>query len=484
MNADAADERRVLYCAGCNERFRNAGDANTCPRCGAECDEVPERAFAETVHIAGFTPGDDVDLDLHLSSDEVGRTLDDKFIGGNLHVYEVESLLGAGGMGRVYLAQHADLRRRCALKVLSPRAEQDIDFVERFLQEGQAAAALVHPNIVTVHAIGKDGPHHFLEMEFVAGRTLQQVIDTEGRLTPLRATSLTMHVATGLAAAHRADIIHRDLKPDNVLLTDDGIPKIADFGLAKRILINDDLPTESLAGTPNFMAPELYQGADATAASDVFALGVSYYLLLTGELPFVAGTLNELMRLICHEPVPNFREQHPDIPLEMAECVHLLLEKSPRNRPQNAVEAAQLLHAVWGQIPDLESLLTGAFRDEAGVSWTRQGSRYELRLCLPDGRKQTVLVENSQHGAAQRLLLIYSLCCPAQPEFYEDALRLNAEMSHGGIALREIDGELSFCVVDTYPRGTVDAEEVRRSVLEVAYRADAVEDLLTGLDEH
>ena len=470
----------VLYCPGCNERFHGTDEPCTCPRCGATLVASSAAALADTLLLkdpsecrppADAAPYDESELDA--------------LIGRQLDVYQIDSLLGCGGMGRVYLAHHTDLHRRCALKVLSPRAAaQDVDYVSRFFHEGRAAAALIHPNIITTHAIGHDQGYHFLEMELVTGPSLQQLVEQEGRLTPVRATALVAQVADGLAAAHREKIVHRDLKPDNVLLTHRCVPKIADFGLAKRVFWQDGLPAGHLVGTPNFMAPELFQGEPATPASDIYALGVSYFLLLTGRFPFTAGSLGELMRSVVNDPLPNVRDDDPDIPLEMAECLGLLMARSPANRPRDGIEAAQLLRAVLGHLRDLESLLREAFLDDPNVSWRRSGQRYRLEIKLPDGRRQALFVEPSDHGAADRLLLIYSVCCRARPEFYEYALRLNAEIAHGGLSIREIDGELHFCMVDTYPRGTVDSEEIRRSVLEVATHADAVENLLTGTDRN
>ncbi|GAB4156576.1 MAG: hypothetical protein Tsb009_33560 [Planctomycetaceae bacterium] len=407
----------------------------------------------------------------------------DSLVGTCVHHYECQSLLGAGGMGRVYLAHHKRLNRRCALKILSPRASvHDIDYVRRFRNEGQSTAALVHPNIVTVHAIGEADGHHFLEMEFISGCSLQQKLNREGRLMPLRATSLLRQIAEGLAAAHRNSILHRDLKPDNVLLTRHGLPKLADFGLAKRILQAD--PTEFLAGTPNYMAPEVLQGESATPASDVYALGVCYFQMLTGRVPFAGTSLVDLRREVTTAPIPNVREFRSDISLEMAECLSLLLAKSPRNRPRDGIEAAQLLDAISGKVRDLETLLHEAFQDHENVSWWREDEKYALNITLPDGRQQRLFLESSDHSTTERLLLIYSVCCPARPDYYADALRLNALVSHGGLALREIDGQDCFVMVDTYPRATVDPEEIRRSVLEVAFQADSVERKLTNRDRN
>lgn len=410
---------------------------------------------------------------------------DRMLIGTEIDVYRVESLLGKGGMGRVYLARHRDLHRPCALKILSPRlAAEDEDYVHRFLNEGRAAAALVHPNIITIHAIGQEQLHYFLEMEFIPGRSLRQVVSDEGRLSPSRAVALAARIADGLAAAHRANIIHQDLKPDNVLLTLQGVPKIADFGLAKRIHRSVPVLPEGLCGTPHFMAPELFQGEPAGPATDVYALGVTLFQMLTGQFPFAAETLPALMPLVATEPVPNIKQWSPAVTLEIAECVNLLMEKSPANRPRDGAQAAQLLYATLGQEDDLEKLLTEAFRDDPRVSWTRLGERYRLTMRLPAGRQQTLFVEQSEDAVAERLLLIYSTCCPVVPTYYETALRLNAEMPHGSIAIREVEDRPQFVVLDTYPRATVDAEEIRRSVHTVASRADAIEKLLTGIDRH
>jgi serine/threonine-protein kinase len=232
------------------------------------------------------------------------------------------------------------------------------------------------------------------------------------------------------------------------------------------------------------MAPELFHGQPATTASDVYALGVCYFVLLAARLPFVGSSLNDLIQKVSDDPLPNIRHEFPDIPLEMAECLGLMLSKSPANRPQSGIEAAQLLHAIWGQVRDIESLLKDAFLDYGGISWKRQAGRYEIQLELPDGRGQRVFMENSDHSTTERLLLIYSVCCEAQPEYYEEALRMNAVMAHGGVAIRDFEGREMFCVIDTFPRSSVDALDVRRSVLEVGYRADSVEKLLTGNDVH
>ena len=379
-----------------------------------------------------------------------------------LDIYQCQKLLGRGGMGVVYLARNTSLQRLCALKLLSPRkVSREVDYVERFENEGRAAAAMVHPNVVTTHAIGRTGDYHFLEMEYVPGHSLQCEIDEGGAIGPIRSTAMAVGIASGLAMAHRLGIVHRDLKPDNVLVTPGGIPKIVDFGLAKRVMGND-LPNTNLAGTPYFMAPELFEGDSATTQSDVYALGVCYYL--TARYTSV-------------------RRINEDIPLDIAECVSLMLNRDPKSRPRDAAAASQLLQAVLGSTRDLDNLIYDAFNGLPSIQWEPDGDDgFKVHLTLRDERAQTVYIENSEHSAGDRLLMIFSICCEARADFYEDALRLNALMHHGGISIRDIGGRPYFVMVDTYSRATVSGEDIRRSALELGSRADSVEKQLTGKD--
>lgn len=470
----------AAFCPSCQFTLPPENQSRVCPKCGRPCDGHVDDEGVTRILESPATGAQQVKNILRASSaSEV-----DELIGHRIGRYQCNALLGAGAMGRVYLARHVDLHRNCALKILPPQlVESDAAYVERFADEGRAAAALNHPNIVTVHAIGEERGFHFLEMEFVAGQSLRRLVEDDGPQDPIRATSLTLRIAEGLAAAHMAGILHRDLKPDNVMLTHLGVPKITDFGLAKRVVLD---PTPGahveVVGTPPFMAPELFQQHEATPASDVYALGVCYYYLLTGKLPFSSPVLSELIDQVTNAPVPSLRRQNPRIALEMSECLQQMLSKAAENRPSSAVEAAQLLSAVLGETEDLDQLMQLAFAHQPGVKWVREGNRYRVNLQFHDGRRQLVLVESSDHAAVDRALRISSVCCPALSVYFEPALRLNSEILHGALAIAEIDGEAKFVMVDNYPRATVDPEEIRRSVLEVAHRADAIEKLLTGLD--
>ena len=472
----------AAFCPNCQFTFVPLETIQPCPSCGSSL-HVAAQEGGET--LLGVRPKDDDPV--ATGGPKASQATEvDELIGQKLGVYDCEGLLGAGAMGRVYLARHRDLHRKCALKILPPSlAASDPAYVARFLNEGQAAAALIHPNIVTVHAIGEERGYYFLEMEFVAGRSLRELVEDEGPQTPVRATALTLRIAEGLAAAHSNGILHRDLKPDNVMLTHQGVPKITDFGLAKRVVL-DSAADQALefVGTPSFMAPELFEHHPATPASDVYALGVCYFYLLTGVLPFQNENLNDLIQSIRHAPLPSFRSFGHSIPMELVECATMLLSKAPDNRPQSGVEAVQLLQAVLGQTEDIESLLQKAFCNHPEIRWNREDRRYRIQLTFSTGRQQTVFVESTDHAAADRLLKISSVCCPALSVYFEPALRLNAEILHGGLAIAEIDQQAVFVMIDNYPLSTVDPEEIRRSVLEVAHRADAIEKLLTGLDTH
>lgn len=470
----------AVFCPLCQTSFVPAPEAAApnCPTCGRQLSQWGAPSAGDSDVSFSMAAGEP-------TPDSAADILPEHLLGKNLDVYSIRSLLGVGAMGWVYLAKHRMLHRSCALKILTPqRIADDPQFVSRFLNEGQATAALVHPNIVTVHAIGEANGFYFLEMEFVAGRSLRALIDEEGPLSPERATALALRIAEGLSAAHKIEILHRDLKPDNVLLTHQRVPKIVDFGLARRILLGGSAPggRQEFVGTPAYMAPELYQGQSATPATDVYALGVCYFQMLTGRCPFSGDDIPAIKERILHDRLPSLREEFPRIPLEVAECVHQLLSKAPENRPWSGVEAAQLLQAVLGQSEDLESLIQQAFAEHPEIRWRRNGTRYEVRLQFPGGRGQKVFIEPNSQAAAEPLVTIGSLCCRAVPAYFETALRLNSEILHGALAIRQIAGESLFVVLDNYPRSTIDPEEIRRSVLEVAHRADAIEKLLTGGD--
>jgi serine/threonine-protein kinase len=238
----------------------------------------------------------------------------------------------------------------------------------------------------------------------------------------------------------------------------------------------------TLAGTPHFMAPELFLGQEPTPASDVYALGVCLYRMLTGRYPYTRPKLTDLIAAVTNDPLPHLRLEHPHIPLEIAESVFAMLARSPANRPRDGIEAAQLLQAVLGGARDIETLLHEALDDLPTIAWRAEGPRYVATVELADDRRQQVFIEAT--NGEDRLLTIYSVCGPADPQYCAEALRRNASIIHGALAIREIEGAPHYVMVNNYPRATVDAEEIRQSVLDAALHADALERRLTESDRH
>ena len=398
--------------------------------------------------------------------------------------YQFVMSVASGSSSQVWEVAEKGTARHLAMKILKKDNPEFKVNKSKMKKEAQIQKSLEHPMIVKFEKFSSNRDHTYIIMEYFRASNLKLQLKSDLNKVHLKIRQLFEGICTALSHVHQKGYVHRDIKPDNVLMTLHGVPKLADFGLAKRVVREGEvnLP-DGLCGTPHFMAPELFQGIDAGTATDVYALGVSYFLMLTGRCPYSGDTLNRLMTSLTNDPVPNVRRIVPDVSLEMAECLNQMLDKNPANRPPDGIKAAQLLQAILGQARDLDTLLAEAFRDDTRVGWSREGGqRYKLTVHLPGGRRQVIYIEPSAHGSAERLLLIYSTCCAAHPAYYEAALRLNSEMPHGSVAIREIGGQSKFVVVDTYPRATVDAEEIRRSTHEVASRADAIEKLLTGLD--
>jgi len=262
--------------------------------------------------------------------------------------YRLGTLLGEGAVGTVWRAWDEVLQRDVALKMLKPAYAGDERTVARFYREARAAARLAHPNAVLVHDIVAEGERHAIVMEYVAGESLESVLRAEGSLGEARAVRVTRQIALALAAAHACGLLHRDVKPANVLITQSGLVKVADFGLATAILQADPSTTEAgrLIGSAPYVSPEQARGLPLTAASDLYSLGIVLHRLVTGRLPF--GGANPIAIAVAHvtSPAPAESDLANEMHAPLAAIVARLLRKEPAERFGSAAELASALAAL------------------------------------------------------------------------------------------------------------------------------------------
>lgn len=258
--------------------------------------------------------------------------------------YHVLRPLGEGGMAQVFMARDLNLQRTVAIKVLRQDYLNDPAFRARFLQEARAAANLLHPNIVTVYDFGSDDERVFMIMEHVEGTDLKTLLRRQGALKLPRAVELMQQMCAGVGYAHRAGLVHCDLKPQNVLVTADNRAKITDFGIARALsAIKPDEHHETVWGSPQYFAPEQAAGKPPSPATDVYSLGVVFYEMLTGRLPFDANSSERLTELHLTTPPPPPRLHNPAIPSAVEQIVLKVLAKEPSARYRTADQFGRVL---------------------------------------------------------------------------------------------------------------------------------------------
>ena len=254
--------------------------------------------------------------------------------------YRIERLLGRGGMASVYLARDAELDRPVALKVLAQHLAGDHEFRRRFLREARLAARLSHPNVVQVYDAGEDDDRPFIVMEYVPGTTLAEVLARRGPLPCSDALQIAHQAALGLQSAHDAGLVHRDIKPQNLLVRDDGVVKIADFGIARAAELSRVTQLGTVLGTAAYLSPEQARGDEVTGSADIYSLGAVLYELLTGRPPFEFSSLAELGEKQRDGVVTPVRDLEPTVPEEIEALVMRCLAREPRFRPASAAEVA------------------------------------------------------------------------------------------------------------------------------------------------
>jgi eukaryotic-like serine/threonine-protein kinase len=305
---------------------------------------------------------------------------DTNLTGRSLNQYQLVGKLGAGGMGEVYRAVDRVLGRDAAIKVLAANKLQDVEARQRFLREARAASALNHPSVVTVYEIGSTEGIDFIAMEFVSGETLDSLL-RQRRLSIAEAASYALQTADALTKAHAAGVVHRDIKPSNLAITQDGLVKVLDFGLArlnegtKPLADGNDATNTALfatrvglvMGTLAYMSPEQARGEEAGVTSDIFSLGIVLFEMVSGQRPFSGGSDMAMLHNLHFSPPKDLRQLSPDVPERLARVVRRMLEKEPAARYPTMAEVRQELrpfassdssHAIAASTPRRRAMPT------------------------------------------------------------------------------------------------------------------------------
>ncbi|HCI77848.1 MAG TPA: Stk1 family PASTA domain-containing Ser/Thr kinase [Firmicutes bacterium] len=249
--------------------------------------------------------------------------------------YEIIKTIGEGGMANVYLANDTILDRKVAIKVLRGDLSNDEKFIRRFKREALSVSNLSHPNIVEVYDVGEEDGNYYIVMEYIEGKTLKQLLQKRGALTLNEVIDIMTQLTDGLAHAHEAYIIHRDIKPQNIMIEDNGLVKITDFGIAMALNSTQLTQTNSVMGSVHYLPPEQANGKGSTVKSDIYSLGILMYELLTGSVPFKGDTAVEIALKHMKEKIPSIRKQNPTIPQSVENIVLKATAKNPKNRYDN-----------------------------------------------------------------------------------------------------------------------------------------------------
>ena len=307
----------------------------------------------------------------------------DQLVGQVLgHRYRLDTLIALGGMSRVYRAMDLNLHRSVAVKVLDENFASESLVRERFESEAIIAANISHPNVVSIRDHAISGSHVYLVMEYVRGQNLAEVIEERGRFTPRQMLSILERICSGLRAAHLEGIVHRDMKPANVLLSDNGEIKITDFGLARAASAHTQSAT--LVATLSHVSPELVSGAPSDSRSDIYAVGIMIYQMLTGQLPFPMTNPAAMMKHHLDSPMPMPSNLVPGLSEDLDELVRYCTEKDPERRPQNAGflldDVIQIRSTLTDDELDLDAESLGDVSDLAPLAAAAMPTTVQQRL--------------------------------------------------------------------------------------------------------
>lgn len=282
--------------------------------------------------------------------------------------YRLVAQQGSGGMSVVYRAVDVELGRNVAVKILRPSLTTDPTFLERFRNEARAVAKLSHPNIVTVYDVRQDGPTHYIVMELVEGTDLKRIIRDFGALPVERALNFAIQICAGIGFSHRSGLVHADIKPQNILITKEDVVKITDFGIAQAL--SDTQPgqrQDMVWGSPHYFAPEQARGEKPSPASDVYAIGIVMFEMLTGRLPYGGATQRDLALAHIQQPIPLVSDVNPSVPEKLAQIVYKIMSKEPSARYSMA---DQLGHVLIGYRDRAKDITVGAPSEPASSAPT------------------------------------------------------------------------------------------------------------------
>lgn len=309
--------------------------------------------------------------------------LEGKILGSR---YEMIQKIGNGGMAIVYKARDIVLNRHIAVKVLRDEFTTDEEFIKRFETEAQSAARLTHPNIVSIYDVGMDNGIYYIVMELIQGKTLKEIIVEEGGPLPWKwSVNVAMQIASALEMAHKNNIIHRDIKPHNIIITEDGVAKVTDFGIAKAVSNSTITAFGKTIGSVHYFSPEHARGGYTDAKSDLYSLGVVMYEMVTGKVPFDADTPVSVALKHMQEEAVEPRTVNPNVPEAVNKIIMKALQKEPVMRYQTATEMLQ----------DLKMSLknpSGDFVDES----TYDPTAVTQKISLNDYEKEAKIKEKMQ----------------------------------------------------------------------------------------
>ena len=268
--------------------------------------------------------------------------------------YQIIKTIGEGGMANVYLAYDTILDRNVAVKILRGELATDEKFVRRFQREALSASSLSNPNIVEVYDVGEDNGQYYIVMEYIEGKHLKALLKKRGKLTVTEVVDIMLQITNGLSVAHDSYIIHRDIKPQNIMILENGLVKITDFGIAMAMNAAQLTQTNSVMGSVHYLPPEQANGKGATLQSDIYSMGILMYELLTGNLPYRGDNAIEIALKHLKEPLPSIKDELPNLP----QSVENIILKSAAKNPKNRYEDARAMHE------DLETCLEASRKEE------------------------------------------------------------------------------------------------------------------------